>query len=95
MSDSETTRRKGAVALGYNPEKDLAPKMIAKGYGQVAEKIIEIGRANGIVVTEDKALFEALVKLESGDEIPGTLYYTVAEVLSYVYRINKMMDRKK
>ncbi len=80
---------KKAVALRYEAEKDKAPKVIAKGRGYVAEKIIEIAREHGIPLREDEALVEVLSKLDLYDEVPVDLYKAVAEILVFVYKLRK------
>lgn len=87
MSKHKENRR-GAIALGYN-EKEPAPKVLAKGFGRVADEIINIGDESGVVIKEDEQLFNSLRKLNVGEEIPPKLYLTVAEILAFVYRINK------
>ena len=77
-----------AVALKYDQEKDNAPKVIAKGRGEIAEKIIEIARANSLPLYEDKNLVQILEALELETEIPSELYRAVAEVLAFIYRLN-------
>jgi flagellar biosynthesis protein len=84
-----TLRRKKAVALRYDREKERAPRVTAAGKGYVADRIIEIARAHGIVVREDKELVELLSHIELYDEIPVELYQVVAEVLAFVYRLQK------
>jgi flagellar biosynthesis protein len=78
-----------AAALKYTQGKDSAPKLVAKGRGAVAEKIIEIARAHGIHIKEDKALVEVLSSLDLYQEIPPELYKAVAEILAFIYRLNK------
>lgn len=80
--------RQLAVALGYDVDKDAVPKVLAKGAGLVAARIIELAQQNNIPIREDADLVQALSKLDLGDVIPGELYPAVAEVLAYVYRIN-------
>ena len=77
-----------AVALKYDQGKDAAPKVIAKGRGEIAEKIIEIARAHNLPLYEDKNLVQILEALELKTEIPPELYRAVAEVLAFVYRLN-------
>ncbi|HEX2962053.1 MAG: EscU/YscU/HrcU family type III secretion system export apparatus switch protein [Bacteroidota bacterium] len=89
MSEYKSRYIKGAVALGYNSEEDGAPRVIAKGQGFLAEKIVEVARENRIMVEEDPLLFDSLYRLEVGDEIPAKLYQVVAEILAYVYKINR------
>lgn len=93
MSGSDSTNRKGAVALGYKPEKQDAPHLLAKGVGELAEKIIKIARDNNILVQEDPLLFSSLNKLEVGEEIPTKLYQVIAELLAYVYKIDSKRKR--
>ena len=78
-----------AVALKYDKEKDHAPKVIAKGRGEIAEKIIEIAGAHNLPLYEDKNLVQILEALELETEIPPELYRAVAEVLAFVYRLNR------
>jgi flagellar biosynthesis protein len=77
-----------AVALKYDTEKDHAPKVIAKGKGKIAEKIIEIAEAHHLPLYEDKNLVQILEALELETEIPPELYRAVAEVLAFVYKLN-------
>jgi flagellar biosynthetic protein FlhB len=77
-----------AVALKYERGKMVAPVVLAKGAGHLAEKIREIARAGGIPIVEDKPLAQALYKtVEIGDVIPEEWYKAVAEILAYVYRL--------
>ena len=78
-----------AVALKYDRQKDRAPRVIAKGRGVIAEKIIEIARAHSLPLHEDKNLLQMLEALELETEIPPELYRAVAEVLAFIYRINR------
>jgi len=77
-----------AVALRYDKEKDAAPRVIAKGRGDIAKKIIEIADAHNLPRYEDKNLIQILEALELETEIPPELYRAVAEVLAFVYRLN-------
>ena len=77
-----------AVALKYEKEKDAAPRVVAKGRGSVAEKIIETARAHNVPLHEDKNLVEILEALDLETEIPPELYRAVAEVLAFIYRLN-------
>ena len=83
-----------AVAILYDEKEANAPKVIARGKGTVAEKIIEVAREAGIHIQEDPNLVELLSKIEIGEEIPVELYQTVAEVLSFVYKINSKFREK-
>lgn len=78
-----------AVALKYERGKDPAPKVTAKGRGAVAERILAIARENNIPIKQDKTLLEALYKLDINEEIPEDLYRVIAEILAFVYRMNR------
>jgi len=77
------------VALGYDPEHDAAPRVLATGKGAIAEQIIALAQANGIPIREDPILAAALACLDLDEMIPPELYTLVAEVLVYVYRIRE------
>jgi len=81
-------RQKKAVALQYQPKLDNAPKVIPKGKGQVAEKIIEIAREHNIYIQNDPDLIEVLSQLDLNQEIPSDLYIVIAELLAFVYSLN-------
>jgi flagellar biosynthesis protein len=74
-----------AAALKYNRGDASAPKMVAKGRGKVAEKIVEIAKAHNIPTKEDKDLVEFLFTLDLYQEIPQELYKAVAEIISFIY----------
>jgi flagellar biosynthetic protein FlhB len=79
-----------AIAIKYDASKMIAPKVLAKGSGFIAQKIREIAIEKGIPLVEQKPLAQALYKtVEIGDIIPSNLYKAVAEILAYVYRLKK------
>lgn len=80
---------KKAVALGYNRERDNAPKILASGKGELANNIIKAAKENNIPIKEDKDLVEILSKIDINQEIPPNLYKAVAEVFSFLYRTTK------
>jgi flagellar biosynthesis protein len=80
---------KKAVALRYDKEADSAPRVVAKGRGNVAEKILQIAREYNIPLKEDPILVDALSTLDLYQEIPPELYKAVAEVLAFVYRLTQ------
>ncbi|MDR2007326.1 MAG: EscU/YscU/HrcU family type III secretion system export apparatus switch protein [Acidaminococcales bacterium] len=81
-----------AVALSYDTEKDSAPKVVAKGRGVTAENILKTAKNSFVPVYQNKALTQMLMALELDSEIPPELYQAVAEVLSYVYRVDKLLE---
>jgi len=84
----ENNKKISAIAVNYDKDIDAAPKIVAKGKGVLAEKIIELAQKNNIPLYEDKDLIEILSKLDIGQEIPSEMYKLIAEVLVYVYRSN-------
>jgi len=79
-----------AVALKYDPSKFDAPYVVAKGQDQLALRIKTLAAEYGIVVVENKPLARSLyTQVELGQVIPEDLYKAVAEVLAFVYKINK------
>jgi flagellar biosynthesis protein len=80
---------KKAVALRYKMEYDKAPLLVAKGQGQVAEKIIEIAVKHNIPIHIDPDLALILSKLNLDEEIPPSLYNAVASVIAFVWSIEK------
>lgn len=79
---------KVAAALGFNPEEDSAPKLLAKGQGYMADKIVEIAQANETAVYKDEKLAQQLQNLELGQSIPEDLYNVVAEVLIFISKMD-------
>lgn len=85
-------KQKKAVALQYKPGKDYAPRVIAKGEGMIAEKIIELARQHDIPIKDDPDLIEVLSRLDLNAAIPPTVYVAVAELLAFVYSLNKKKE---
>lgn len=78
-----------AVALGYAPTQDQAPRVLAKGQGWLARQIIELAEANGVEIREDPDLVQILAQVDVDSEIPLEAFTVVAEILSYVYEKNQ------
>lgn len=85
--------RKVAAALKYEKNSGRAPKVVAKGLGLIAEKIMEIAEENEVQVYKDENLAKQLYNLSIGDEIPPELYNAVAEVLAFIARLDKMKEK--
>jgi len=83
-----TSARALAVALKYAPG-DLAPKVVAKGRGLIAEEIIARAKAHGVYVHESPELVTLLSQVDLDDHIPPTLYVAVAELLSWLYLVEQ------
>jgi len=76
-----------AIAIRYNAMEAPAPLVLAKGAGDVAQRIKEIARENGVPIREIKPLARALYKvIEVGDTIPEEFYQAVAAILAQIYK---------
>jgi flagellar biosynthesis protein len=81
MADKKAGRT--AIALHY--DGDNAPRVTAKGRGELAEAIIALAAEHGIPLHEDRQLTALLARIDLGDQIPQELYVAVAEVIAFAY----------
>lgn len=86
MSD-EAKARALAIALQYEKGSREAPKVVAKGRGLLAERIVSLAEESGVVIEANPVLAEALAGVELDDTIPLELYEAVAVVIGYVLRV--------
>lgn len=84
--NKERTRKK-AVAVAY--DHIGAPRVIAKGNGLIAERMVEIAEEKNIPIQKNETLMEALMQIELTKEIPPELYQAVAEVLAFIFKLDK------
>ncbi len=77
-----------AVALGYDHTKHAAPTVLAKGQGQIAQKIVQIALDEGIEIRKDADLVQILKAVDIDEEIPVEAFAAVAEIISYIYQAN-------
>jgi flagellar biosynthesis protein FlhB len=84
-----------AIALKYEMEKDSAPRVLAKGMDELAQRIKKIATENNVPLYEDKELARALYKTtEVGDLIPTKLFKAVAQILAYIYQMKKLKKKR-
>ncbi len=86
------SRRPSAVALRYQPEApflDAAPRLVAKGQGFLADRILDLARKHGVPIQRDPDLLATLEPLDVNSLIPPDLFQAVAVVLAALYRANK------
>ncbi len=84
-----------AVALKYDMNKDAAPKVVAKGLDELAQRIKKIATDNNVSLYEDVELARALYKsCEVGDFIPAKLFKAVAQILAYIIQLKKLKKQK-
>jgi flagellar biosynthesis protein len=80
--------RKSAAALAYDaPEGDGAPRVVAKGYGLVAEMIVQRAKEAGLYVHEAPEMVSLLMRVDLDEKIPPQLYQAVAELLAWLHRL--------
>jgi flagellar biosynthesis protein len=92
--DSGEQKRRRAVAIHYDAN-DRAPRIVASGAGEIARKILELARENGVPIKKDDSLVELLAQLDLNQEIPEEAYRAVAAVLAFLYRADEEWKRKK
>jgi flagellar biosynthesis protein len=85
MSD---THRKQATALVYDPlYREATPRVVAKGYGVIAEMIVQRAKDAGVYVHDSPEMVSMLMQVDLDAHIPPALYQAVAELLAWVYRL--------
>lgn len=77
-----------AVALKY-AQGDAAPTVVAKGRGLIADEIIARAKEHGVYVHESPALVALLAQVDLDQHIPPQLYLAVAELLAWLYRVER------
>jgi flagellar biosynthesis protein len=82
---SDRPRNPLAVALHYNGNG--APRVVAKGGGDIAKRIVEVAREHDVPLEEDAALAATLSRVELGREIPRELFVAVAHVLAFAWAV--------
>ncbi len=85
--------RKKAVGIKYDPSKDSAPRIKAKGAGYLADRILDLARRHGVPIRQDNELVETLYALDIDQEIPPELYRAVAEILAFIYRVSSQLKK--
>ena len=86
MTEISKGHQKIAVALQYELGMDAAPRVTAKGKGEVAEKIVEVAQAAGVHVERNEPLAQSLSQIELDQQIPKELYKAVAEVIGFILK---------
>jgi flagellar biosynthesis protein len=95
LPEQERDKITQAVALQYDELENKAPRVIAKGAGFVAGKILSSAQEHGIPVYQNKTLTGMLMAVELDREIPPELYQAVAEVLAYIYRLDQQIGKQR
>ena len=84
-----------AVALKYKAYEDMAPKVIAKGKGEIAKKIIEKAREFDVPLFQNEELASMLLNVEINEEIPKEMYEAVVEVFIWLYKLEEKAQLSK
>lgn len=88
-------RSRQALAVQYDIDKDAAPKIVAAGKGVMADEILRLAEENRVPLFEDPTLADLLGKLSINKEIPKVLFPLVAEVLAFVYQLDRMAKKRQ
>ncbi|HWW08207.1 EscU/YscU/HrcU family type III secretion system export apparatus switch protein [Collimonas sp.] len=89
---TEDSVRKSVIALSH-ARKDQAPLVVAKGYGVVADAILQRARENGLYVHASPDLVKLLMHVDLDQQIPPQLYLAVAELLAWVYGLEERQEQ--
>ena len=84
-----------AVALKYKAYEDLAPKVIAKGTGEIAKKIIEKAKKFDVPIFQNETLADMLLKVDVNEEVPPKMYDAVVEVFIWLYKLEEKAQMSK
>ena len=76
---------KKAIGLKYSKADNNSPTVIAKGFGGLADEIIELAKQNGVMIHEDPYLSDLLARMDLGQEIQEKLYHVIAELIAFSY----------
>jgi len=93
MNAPRSPGRPVAVALRYERTDMPAPRVTAKGAGELAQRILDLARQHDVPVRADPDLLELLAACDLGAEIPPELYHAVAELLAFLHRLNGAEQR--
>lgn len=81
-------QRSTAVAVRYDT-KEAAPRVVAKGYGNIADMIIRTAKENDLYVHESPELVNLLMQVNLDAQIPPQLYVAIAELLAWIYALEE------
>ncbi|NLM36502.1 MAG: flagellar biosynthesis [Firmicutes bacterium] len=82
-----------AIALRYRQTEDVAPVVLAKGQGYVAEAILELARQARIPTVADPDLCKLLEGVEVGSYIPPEAYQLTAEILAFIWQMEEKVGK--
>ena len=88
MNNKDKNKKNSAVSLKYDTRISKSPLVTAKGKGLIADKIIALAKENNVPIKEDPDLVQLLSHVDLNREIPSSLYKVVAELFSFIYKLN-------
>lgn len=74
-----------AAALAYDPKSNAAPRLVGKGGGPIADRILQLAQAKGIPIHQDTGLVNFLMRIDIDQQIPSELYTAVAAILAMLW----------
>jgi flagellar biosynthesis protein len=83
-----------AIALSYDPDRNQAPRVTAKGRGAIAAQIVAVARDHGVALRRDHSLAQLLASVEIDSPIPIAAVAAVAEILAHLYRVDQQLARR-
>jgi flagellar biosynthesis protein len=95
MKNDQPDINKQAIAIKYDLKQDVAPRVIAKGAGFIAEQILSAAKQHSVPVYQSKTLTSMLMAVDLDREIPPELYQAVAEILAYVYYVDQKLEKRR
>jgi flagellar biosynthesis protein len=84
-----------AVAIKYDKSSSKAPTIVASGRGKIATQILELAEENNVPMVEDPALSKLLSSLKIKSEVPPNLFKVIAEILAFIFYLDRMAKAKK
>jgi len=86
---------KKAVALAYDSETSLSPKIVASGSGYIADKILQIAKENNIPIMTNMDATNILFQMKIGMEIPESLYQVIAQIYAFILKTDQQYAEKQ
>ncbi len=83
-----------AIAIKYDKDSKKAPTIVASGRGKIAKQIVTLAEENKIPMVEDPKLSKLLSSLKIKSEIPANLFKIVAEILAFIFYLEKMATKR-
>lgn len=94
-NDDNRKSEKNSLAVALQYDGETAPRVTAKGGGELAERIIELAREHNIPMQENPVMVQALAQIDLGEEIPETLYLAVAEIIAFAYYLSGKVPQQR